>query len=80
LNLEHEFHHTGSQLYILGFEPLKGGMFIRTASWLPSTLICKAQHILSPVWSSYLVHETRLANYRLDGTRRCEGESVRHCD
>ena len=53
MNLEHEFHHTASKLCILGFEPLKWyryeGMYFRTASWLPSMLTCKAQHILSPV-------------------------------
>jgi hypothetical protein len=53
MNLEHEFHHTASKLCILGFEPLKyygyESMHIRTASWLPSMLTCKAQHILSRV-------------------------------
>jgi hypothetical protein len=46
-------------------------MHIRTASWLPSMLTYKAQHILSLVWSSSLAHEspsTVVANYRLDGT------------
>ena len=53
LNLEREFHHTASKLCILSFEPLKQygyeGLYIRTASWLPSMLRCKAQHVVSPV-------------------------------
>jgi hypothetical protein len=55
LNLEHEI---ASQLFILGFEPLRwsliaafGDRSIRTASWLPSTLTghLQAQHIIYPV-------------------------------
>jgi hypothetical protein len=73
LKLEQKIDHMASKLCILGFEPFKssliaelcgfrirhcqGDMWIRTA---PNTVTCKlqAQHILSPAWSSYLVHES----------------------
>jgi len=65
-NLEHEIHHAGSKLCILGFEPLEwpliaafGHMSIRTAPRLPSVLTghLQTQHVLDPVWSRDLVHE-----------------------
>jgi len=55
------------------------GMYIRTASWLPSMLTCKAQYILSPVLlfdrAILFMSPLTVANYRLDGTAmRCTGE------
>src|SRR5262249_56160437 len=57
LNLEQEIHHNASKPCILGFEALRqsliaafGGLSIRTAFWLPSTLSghSQAHHIFYP--------------------------------